>query len=401
MKLKYLFGQVLLKLRKTRNGICVPSYKDCNSYPKSTGRIKANLQLFADNGDKTEKATLRKRSKAREEGQVLQSREMNSAIVLLCSFVTLRIFGEHMYEEIFKCFKAALSLYPTKDGLFTIDGMIDVYSETLITFLWIVAPLLLVALIAGVVSGYAQVGFLFTTKTLGVKLSRINPLKGIKRVFSLRALTELIKSIIKIVIVGYIGYVYIKGEAVNVLSLMDVDVVSIASFLCITITNAAIRMCIAMLVIGVVDYGYQWWEYEKSLRMSKQEIKEENKEVEGNPEIKSRIRQKQRQISTRRMLQDIPKADVVITNPTHFAIAVKYDPEKSDAPVVVAKGQDYIALRIKEIAKENRVEIVENKPLARTLYEAVEIGGKVPPELYQAVAEVLAFVYNLKEKIRR
>lgn len=157
-------------------------------------------------------------------------------------------------------------------------------------------------------------------------------------------------------------------------------------------------MGMAMLVIGVMDYGYQWWEYEKSLRMTKQEVKEEYKETEGNPQIKSRIKQKQRQISMRRMLQDIPKADVVITNPTHFAVAVKYDSNVADAPIVLAKGQDYIALRIKEIAKENNVEIVENKPLARTLYETVEIGGKIPPELYQAVAEVLAYVYNLKRK---
>ncbi|HHV29883.1 flagellar biosynthesis protein FlhB [Acetivibrio mesophilus] len=401
MKLKYFFRKILLKLGKIRNEFFVLSYRDCKSHQKSTGRIKANLQLFADNGDKTEKATPRKRSKAREEGQVLQSREMNSAIVLLSAFVTLRIFGQHMYEEILKCFKVAITLYPTKDGLFTIDGLLDVYSETLLTFFKIAAPVLLVVLIAGVVSSYAQVGFLFTTKTLAMKLNRINPLQGFKRIFSPKSLVELLKSIIKIAIVIYIGYAYIKGEARNVLNMMDVDVISIASFLGSTITNAAIRMCMALLVIGVADYGYQWWEYEKSLRMSKQEIKEENKEVEGNPEIKSKIRQKQRQMSMRRMLQDIPKADVVITNPTHYAVAVKYDPEKADAPIVVAKGQDYIALRIKEIAKENRVEIVENKPLARTLYSTVEIGGKIPPELYQAVAEVLAFVYSLKEKIRK
>ena len=375
--------------------------KDSKSHQKSTVRIKANLQLFADNGDKTEKATPRKRSKAREEGQVLQSRELNSAIVLLSAFVTLRIFGQRMYEEILKCLKVAITLYPTKDGLFTIDGLMDVYSETLITYLIIAAPVLVVVLVAGVVSAYAQVGFLFTTKTLGIKFSRIDPLKGLKRIFSPKSLVELLKSIIKIAIVAYIGYVYIKGEAINVLSMMDVDVVSTAAFLGSTITNAAIRMCIALVVIGVADYGYQWWEYEKSLRMSKQEIKEENKEVEGNPEIKSKIRQKQRQMSMRRMLQDIPKADVVITNPTHYAVAIKYDPEKADAPIVVAKGQDYIALRIKEIAKENKVEIVENKPLARTLYNTVEIGGKIPPELYQAVAEVLAFVYSLKEKINK
>ncbi|HOM02072.1 MAG TPA: flagellar biosynthesis protein FlhB [Acetivibrio sp.] len=391
MKLKYFLQKKLLYLCKNKN------FKD---HPGSTVKIKANLQLFADNGDKTEKATPRKRSKAREEGQVLQSRELNSAIVLLSTFVTLRILGKYMYEQILECLKVAITVYPTNDGLFSIEGLMDVYVATVVTFLKIAAPVLLVALIAGVASAYAQVGFLFTTKTLGIKLNRINPLNGFKRIFSPKSLVELLKSIIKIAIVGYIGYSYIKVEMTDVLSMMDVDVKSSASYLGSTIINAAIRMCIAFVVIGVADYGYQWWEYEKSLRMSKQEIKEENKEVEGNPEIKSKIRQKQRQMSMRRMLQDIPKADVVITNPTHYAVAVKYDPKESDAPIVVAKGQDYIALRIKEVAKENKVEIVENKPLARTLYNTVEIGGKIPPELYQAVAEVLAFVYSLKEKIR-
>ncbi|NLU27660.1 MAG: flagellar biosynthesis protein FlhB [Hungateiclostridium thermocellum] len=391
MKLKYFLKEVLSKFGKN---------KEFKIHQTSTGRIKANLQLFADNGEKTEKATPRKRSKAREEGQVLQSRELNSAIVLLSAFVTLRIFGQYMYEEILKCLKVAITVYPLNDGLFTIDGLFELYGETVITFLKIATPVLMVVLIAGIGSAYAQVGFLFTTKTLGIKLSRINPLKGFKRIFSLKSLVELLKSIIKIALVGYIGYGYIKGEMTNVLGMMDVDVVSSASFLGSTILNAAIRMCIAFVVIGVADYGYQWWEYEKSLRMSKQEIKEENKEVEGNPEIKSRIRQKQRQMSMRRMLQDIPKADVVITNPTHYAVAIKYDPKEADAPVVVAKGQDYMALRIKEIAKEHKVEIVENKPLAQTLYKTVEIGGKIPPELYQAVAEVLAFVYSLKEKMK-
>jgi flagellar biosynthetic protein FlhB len=191
---------------------------------------------------------------------------------------------------------------------------------------------------------------------------------------------------------------YLEGQAVNVLNTLDMDVFATAVYIGTTSVNVGIRMCIVLLIMGIMDYGYQWWEYEKNLKMSKQEVKEEYKQMEGNPEIKSKIKQKQRQISMRRMLQDVPKADVVITNPTHFAIAVKYDPEISDAPVVLAKGQDYIALRIKEMAKENKVEIVENKPLARALYETVEIGGRIPPELYQAVAEVLAFVYGLKDK---
>jgi len=154
-----------------------------------------------------------------------------------------------------------------------------------------------------------------------------------------------------------------------------------------------------MVIIGVLDYGYQWWQYEKDLRMTKQEVKEEYKEMEGNPEVKQKIKQKQREISMRRMLSEVPKADVVITNPTHYAVAIRYDPQKAPAPIVVAKGQDYMALRIKDIAKANGVETVENKPLAQALFKAVDIGKQVPPEMYQAVAEILAFVYQLKGKL--
>lgn len=369
------------------------------AYPlKYNGIQLVNLQLFADSGDKTEKATPKKRRKAREEGQVLQSREMTSAIVLLCLFITMRIAGSFMYEQIYENFGVYFNDYQNLSDLFSIKGITKLSMDIILRFVKIVAPIFFVALITGIASGYAQVGFLFTTKTLSFKFNRINPLSGFKKIFSLRSVTELVKSILKIVIIGYIGYSYLTSEAKNILNTMDMDVISIAAYIGITSMNVAIRMCIAMLLLGILDYGYQWWEYEKNLKMSKQEVKEEHKESEGNPEVKGKIRQKQRQMALRRMLQDIPKADVVITNPTHFAVAVKYDPKISDAPKVVAKGQDYIALRIKEIAKENKVEIVENKPLARTLYSAVEIGDKIPPELFQAVAEVLAFVYGLKNK---
>lgn len=367
---------------------------------KSQGMLPVNLQLFADSGDKTEKATPKKRQKAREEGQVLQSREMTAAIVLLSLFITIKIAGSFMYEELYAYFRIVFGDYPKVSDMFTVEGLTKLFIDLILRFLKISAPVFAVALITGIASGYAQVGFLFTTKTLAFKFNRINPFSGLKRIFSLRSITELIKSILKIVVIGYIGYSYLAGEAVNILNTMDMDVISIAVYICDTSLNVAIRMCVAMLILGILDYGYQWWDYEKNLKMSKQEVKEEHKEAEGNPEVKGKIRQKQRQMALRRMLQDIPKADVVITNPTHFAVAVKYDPKVSDAPMVVAKGQDYIALRIKEIAKENKVEIVENKPLARTLFATVEIGDKIPPELFQAVAEILAFVYGLKNNGR-
>ena len=359
-----------------------------------------NLQLFADSGEKTEKPTPKKRRKAREEGQVLQSRELTSAIVLLSIFLTLKIAGSFMYEQLIINFKIAYIDFAQVSDLYTLQGIRRLFIDGLLQFLKILAPVFAIALITSLASSYAQVGFLFTTKTLAIKFNRINPINGLKKIFSLRSVIELVKSILKIVIIGYIAYSYLTGEAQNILKAMDMDVISIAVYICSTTLNVAIRMCIAMLILGVLDYGYQWWEYEKNLKMTKQEIKQEYKETEGNPEIKGKIKQKQRQIALRRMLQDVPKADVVITNPTHFAVAIKYDPKVADAPMVVAKGQDYMAQRIKEIAKENKVEIVENKQLARTLYSTVEIGDKIPPDLFQAVAEVLAFVYSLKNKIR-
>jgi flagellar biosynthetic protein FlhB len=254
----------------------------------------------------------------------------------------------------------------------------------------------LVALLAALIVNYAQVGILFTMETLKIKGDRINPLSGFKRIFSLRSAVELVKSIIKILIVGWVAYSYLKSKTDDVLKLIDTDLMDVLFFIGDAAFTVALRICMAMIILGFADYLYQRFDYEKSLKMTKQEVKEEYKQMEGNPEIKSKIKQKQRQISLKRMMQDIPKADVVITNPTHFAVALKYDAEKAAAPIVVAKGQDYIALRIKQIAAENRVQIVENKPLARTLYSTVDIGQAIPPDLYQAVAEILAFVYNLK-----
>jgi len=386
------------RLKKNVKNKLVLKNKVCSLEGKRIQPV--NLQLFADSGEKTEKPTPKKRRKAREEGQVLQSRELTSAIVLLSIFLTLKIAGSFMYEQLIINFKIAYIDFAQVPDLYTLQGIRRLFIDGLLQFLKILAPVFAIALITSLASSYAQVGFLFTTKTLAIKFNRINPINGLKKIFSLRSVIELVKSILKIVIIGYIAYSYLTGEAQNILKAMDMDVISIAVYICSTTLNVAIRMCIAMLILGVLDYGYQWWEYEKNLKMTKQEIKQEYKETEGNPEIKGKIKQKQRQIALRRMLQDVPKADVVITNPTHFAVAIKYDPKVADAPMVVAKGQDYMAQRIKEIAKENKVEIVENKQLARTLYSTVEIGDKIPPDLFQAVAEVLAFVYSLKNKIR-
>ncbi|MBZ4645877.1 MAG: flagellar biosynthesis protein FlhB [Petroclostridium sp.] len=361
--------------------------------------MKMNIQLFADGDDKTEKPTSKRRSDARAKGQVLQSREIKSAVLLILAFFTLKLAGSYMYENILQFTKKVFIHYTIKKDILSPGNFWPLVTEAFVLIFKVVAPILGVILIAGLVSSYAQVGFLFTTKTLEPKFDKLNPLQGFKRMFSAHALMELVKSLVKIIVVGYIAYSYLKNEAKSVIALMDMEVMQIGVYIGNTAVNVALRMGIALVILGIIDYIFEWRQYEKSLMMSKQEVKEEYKQTEGNPQIKSKIKEKQRQISMRRMMSEIPKADVVITNPTHFAVALKYDTKIADAPVVVAKGQDYIALRIREVAKENHVEIVENKPLARELYHSADIGEKIPAELFQAVAEVLAFVYNLKNKV--
>ena len=356
-----------------------------------------DLQLFADE-EKTEKATPRKRQEARKKGQVFQSKEINSAVLLLAMFFTIKFSSPFIYNQIKMYFENIFNNYMKVEDIFAINTFMKFSTETILVFLKIMAPILIVALLAGLISGYAQVGFLFTLETLRFKFDKLNPINGFKRIFSKQTLVELLKSIIKIAISIYVAYVYLKGEVNNVVNLMDMEVLNIYIYIGNLALNVSIAITIVLIILAVFDLIFQWLEYEKNLRMSKQELKEEYKQTEGNPQIKSKIKQKQRQMAASRMMKDIPTADVVITNPTHFAVVLKYAPEENSAPIVIAKGQDYIALRIKEIAKENSVEIVENKQLARTLFSTVEIGDPIPEELFQAVAEILAFVFGLKEK---
>lgn len=356
-----------------------------------------NLQFFADE-EKTEKPTPRKRQKAREKGQVLQSREINSALLLLTMFFTIKVSSPFIYNEILNYFNKVFTDYIKVEDLFTASFIMKFTAETILVFLKIIAPILLVAFLAGLIIGYAQVGFLFTVEPIKFKFEKLNPINGFKRIFSLHSGVELLKSILKIVISLYVAYLYLKGEVNNTVNLMDMDIFHTIIYIGNLVINTGITITLVLIVLAVFDYLFQWWEYERSLRMTKHELKEEYKQTEGDPQIRARIKQKQRQLATTRMMREVPKADVVITNPTHFAVALKYEPEKDSAPVVIAKGQDYIALRIKEIAQENNIEIVENKELAQTLYKTVDIGEQIPEELYQAVAEILAFVYSLREQ---
>jgi len=359
-----------------------------------------NLQHFADDssGEKTEKATPKKKQDARKEGNVFQSKEINSAATLLLAVAMLGFWGNRIYVNLGQYTEKLYVNMLNPDILNDTNSVSQIMIEAIQTILLNVIPILGAVAIAGVLVGYLQVGFILVP--IKVKLSKLNPINGFKNIFSVKSLFEMFKSIAKISIISFVVYSYIKDEMPNIFKFYSYTMQQILAYVSKVTFNIAMRVCIALFVISVLDFAFQKYQYEKNLKMTKQEIKEEYKQMEGDPHIKAKIKQKQREIAMRRMMQDVPDADVVITNPTHFAIAVKYDLGKHSAPFVLAKGQDIIAQKIKKIAGENSVPIVENKPLARLLYKEVEIGQEVPQDLYQAVAEVLAYVYSLKKKNR-
>lgn len=358
--------------------------------------IKINLQLFSDAGEKTEKPTSKRREKAREEGQVAKSMEINSAFLFIFMFMTLHVSGSYLYRNVLDLFKNVYSVYFHKRDIYTVRLMNRLFLEISISMIKILIPIFIVSFILGLIVNILQIGWKVTWKPLKPNFKRINPLSGFKKMFSLRSIVELVKSILKLVIIGSVVYGFIHEQIKNIKGLLNMNYEQVLSYTGNIVVSMALRIGVIYIFIAALDYAYQRYEHEKSLKMTKQEIKEEYKQAEGDPQIKAKIKQKQREISMRRMMQDVPKADVVITNPTHFAVAVMYKADGENAPIVLAKGQDYMAKRIREIAKEHKIQIVENKPLARTLYSTTEIGQEIPPDLYQAVAEILAYVYSLK-----
>jgi len=355
-----------------------------------------NLQLFAQ--EKTEKATPHKRQKAREKGQVFSSREVTSALILITCIVILKNVGADIFEKVGQFQSYFLTEYLVREDVFTPNGINSIFHECVIFLAKVVAPILISVLLAGLISNYLQIGFIFSSEAITPKLDRINPLAGLKRMFSKRGLVELVKSVLKISIIGLVAYNTLKKNKDVFPLVLDMDLHTSMRLIFAIAYDVGLKAAITLLILAGFDYIFQRHEYETGLMMSKQDIKEEYKEVEGNPQIKSRIRQIQRQMARSRMMQDVAKADVVITNPTHFAVAIVYDIELYSAPVVLAKGRDKLAKRIKEIAHDENIPIVENKPLAQSLYRSVEIGDVIPEALYNAVAEILAFVYTLKER---
>ena len=351
--------------------------------------------------EKTEKATPKKRKDAREEGQVIKSTEATTAFcaIVMLAFMLLTCTGYiDNLMEVFNTYLNTGFLEIGNNGGLTITSLEGLGREVVITLVKIILPILAVAIFAGVAVNLLQVGFLFTTKPLMPKLSKINPIEGFKRMFSFRTVVELLKSLLKVALLGYIMY----SEYVKLLDTfggyIGLELYPTLIQILQTAFTIALKMCLVLLVIALFDYLYQWYKHEKELRMTKQEIKEEYRNMEGDPQIKGKIRQKQRQMSAMRMMDSVPTADVVITNPTHFAIALRYSQGVDTAPVVVAMGQDYLALKIKALAKEHGIEVVENKPLAQALYKICEIDQEIPMEFYQAVADILVYVYRQKNR---
>jgi flagellar biosynthetic protein FlhB len=351
-------------------------------------------------GEKTEKATPKKRRDAREKGQIFKSTELVSAFSLVVMIGALSIFGKTIIDNIKNLEVAYFKAGSTIPVSMTASAIDPYMKNAFMQFLLIMAPILLAAFIGALVFNYLQVGFLFTTKAMAPKFERVSMIAGFKRIFSKRTLVELAKSIIKIAILGVVGYNEYTARMKDMPPLMwDSLATSIQAAVDILIA-VAFKLAIALAIFAPFDFLYQWIKYEKDLKMTKQEVRDEYKLTEGNPQIKSRIRQKQRQMSAMRMMQAVPDADVVITNPTHYAVALKYDEKSNSAPIVLAKGKDFIAKKIREKAAECRIEIVENKPLAQYLFFFCEVGDEVPEDMYQAVAEILAYVYKLKNRVR-
>lgn len=363
-----------------------------------------DLQYFAKEGpggEKTEPATDKKKSDARKEGQVAKSKELNGAISLFAMFLVLKIYVGNLGISFVEVFAESYNRIPEMSTL--VDGFIiprqfaEVMNQIILRILMMMLPFLAVAFAVAFIVDLVQVKWKPTSKPMKPKFSKLDPTKGIKRLFSVDKLMELLKSLIKLIIIGYMAYSTLKDEAAQLFLLYDMQLISALKLFGDIVINMALKICVVYLVIGVVDYVYQKHKFNEDLKMTKQEVKDEWKNSEGDPQIKGKQRQRMQEASRRRMMQSIPQADVVITNPTHFAVALKYDTEKAPSPFVIAKGEDFLAAKIREEAAKYDIDIVENKPLARMLYYNVELGAEIPPELYSTVAEILAVIYSKRE----
>lgn len=348
-----------------------------------------------DGQEKTEQATPKKRREALEEGNVAKTRELPVALLLLVSILFMYYYGGYVFNELEEFFYESWQTYRfslNEDSIYYIIVQFTV--KAMLIFL----PLMAIVIFSSIIGNVAQFGFIMTGKAIQPKWEKLNPIKGFQNLFSKRTLVELAKSLLKIFLVGFVAYFIVKGKLMDISSLIGADINFIIPYTGKLIFQVFFSVSVVVLIIAIFDLGYQKWQHEKDLMMSRSELKEELKQMEGDPLVRQRIRSIQREMARRRMMEEVPKADVVITNPTHYAVAIKYDDKNDRAPKVVAKGQNLVALRIIEIARSHYIAIFQDPPLSRLLYNTIDIGEEIPENLYKAIAEVLAFVYNLKKR---
>ncbi|MBN1106939.1 MAG: flagellar biosynthesis protein FlhB [Deltaproteobacteria bacterium] len=345
--------------------------------------------------DKTEPATPRRREEARKKGEAAKSRELASIAVLSAGVLYLFFAGKYLSQDLAGLMERTFLEIPVfKSG----DTNVVVYGLRCVReYLWMILPIMGVLCVIAVLVNYVQTGFLWSVEPLAPKASKIDPIQGIQRILSKRSLVEMGKSVAKILIVGWAAYSTLRDEFDHMVPLLYMDKVQIFTTLGETSLKVVLRCCWVIAILAVLDYLYQKWEFEQKMKMTKQEVKDEFKQTEGDPMVKSRIRSIQREMARRRMMEEVPKADVVITNPTHLAVALQYDAAAMGAPRVVAKGANKVAFRIRDVAQENHVPVIENRKLAQNLYK-IPIGEEIPSEFYKAVAEILAYVYRIKKR---
>ena len=362
--------------------------EDCNL-------LKIDLQLFSQE-EKTEEPTPHKKRQVRREGQVARSNDFNAVINLLAVFTLLFFLHWYLLEE----FSYFLSLVFTDEihRKLTEVELQYVFLNSSYFMFKILAPIFVVGLAAGLAANFAQVGFMIAPKAIQPKLSNINPAQGFKRIFSKRAIVEMLKAVLKLILVGWTAFVIVRSNFSEFLFLVDMSVVEIVEVISWVVFQVAAGAIGIFLIIAVLDYIFQRYDFHNRIKMTKQEVKDEFKQTEGDPQIKSKMKERQKEMAQKRMMQDVPDATVVITNPTHIAVALEYESTEKDAPEVIAKGAGYLAERIIEIAEEHEIPVIENKSVAQILYKDIQIGEEIPPELYKAVAEILAMIYRLEYK---
>ncbi len=350
--------------------------------------------MFA--GEKTEPATEKRREEARQRGNIAKSQDLDSVIVLLAGFLALRSFGPTAVAMIGEYFHYVLSAALTTE--LTSGNTLILLSQMLVVMARCLAPIFATVILAAVIANVLQVGFLLTFEPLMPDLERINPIAGLQNLFSWKAIAELVKSIFKILVVAYIPYATLRDEMPTFIRLIQLEPLAGMIVLVRILFTMAVKIILVLLVVAVADYWFQWWRHEEDLKMSKEDIKEEYKQREGDPKVKAKIRERQRKLATTRMMAEVPKATVVVTNPIHIAVALQYVQGDSGAPRVIAMGTDLIAEKIKEVARQHGVPIIENKPLAQALHRMVDVGDEIPRELFEAVATILAQVYRMKQE---